>query len=277
MFRRSHKKSGKRAAVLGCGPAGLFATHAMMQNGWNVTVYSNKRKSEMYGAQYLHAPIVGLTSEQYELVDYRLTGTAEEYRNKVYGVNPIKVSVETLEKQHKAWDIRTAYNIAWALYSEQIVHANVTPQYLGVGVDVPEVSEIRLDTSQLDVIINTIPLRSLCYQPDRHQFHSIEAWAIGDAPERGVFAPFRAEPFTVECNGEKAPAWYRSANVFGYSTVEWPAKSKPPIPGVSLIEKPLYSDCDCYRSDLNFIPLGRYGQWAKGVLAHEAYTQAAQL
>jgi hypothetical protein len=233
----------------------------------------------MYGAQYLHAPIPNLTGEEFEWVDYHLTGTPEEYRAKVYGSNPIKVSVETLETRHKAWDIRSAYAVAWTLYFDQIVDTNVTPQYLGVDTwsKVPGVSEIRLDTSQLDVIINTIPLRSLCYQTDRHQFHSMDAWAIGDAPERGVFAPFGPEPFTVECDGTRDRGWYRSSNVFGYKTVEWPAQSKPPIPGVAPIEKPLYSDCDCYRDDINFISLGRYGQWAKGVLSHEAYTQAAQL
>jgi len=275
-------KRTKNAAVLGCGPAGLFATHALVENGWNVNVYSKKRKSEMFGAQYLHAPIPGLTGEAFEWVDYQLTGTIEDYREKVYGVNPIQTSVETLEKRHKAWDIRAAYNVAWERYAGLISEQNVTPSFLNV-VDwraITDMEPLSLDTRNLDLIVNSIPLQSLCYQPDSHQFFSASVWAIGDAPERGSYAPFRPSPFTVMCDGTDDHGWYRASNVFGYATVEWPAKRKPPLPGVAEVVKPLYTDCNCYRSKrmgYQFKPVGRYGQWAKGVLSHHAYAQAAAL
>lgn len=260
----------KRVVVLGCGPAGLFAAHALTQNGWDVTIYSKKRKSEMFGAQYLHEPIPGLTDPRYlpVMIDYQLRGEAENYRRKIYGTRPIKVSVETLTKMHPAWNIRDAYNVAWILYADSIQAADVKPE---------SIYEIR-NSGQFNLVVSTIPLDSLCLA--EHRFHSEKIWAIGDAPERGTFCPIEVEPATVVCDGTLDVGWYRAANVYGYKTAEWPGRSKPPLPGVAEVVKPLYHDCSCHgplKGKANFIPLGRYGQWAKGVLSHHAYTQAAQL
>src|SRR3546814_9008500 len=54
------------------------------------------------------------------------------------------------------------------------------------------------------------------------------------APEIGIKLPYHAQPNTVICNGEQSPSWYRLANVFGRTTVEWPGyMPKPPINSVS--------------------------------------------
>jgi len=77
---------GKRAAVLGCGPAGIFAAQAFTEAGWRVKLFSKKRRSEMFGAQYLHSPIPGLSDpDAFSLVEYVLQGSADDYRSKVYG------------------------------------------------------------------------------------------------------------------------------------------------------------------------------------------------
>jgi hypothetical protein len=282
MFR---SKTPRRAAVLGCGPSGLFATHALKQNGWDVTVFSNKRKSDMFGAQYLHEPIPGLTDPSaYPIgIDYRLVGTADGYRKKIYGPNPIKVSVETLAGKHPAWDIRAAYDKAWDLYSGLIQQQTVTPGFLGVlqwSPDPDPIGPMPIQGWNFDTVVSTIPLDRICYSPDTHQFHSTSIWAIGDAPERGVSCPVRVDPATVICDGTDEHGWYRASNVYGYATAEWPEKSKPPLPGVASVMKPLYSTCTCYVGKgmgYRFVRLGRYGQWAKGVLSHHAYLQAAQL
>lgn len=268
----------KRAAVLGCGPAGLFATHALMENGWDVNIYSKKRKSHMFGAQYLHMPIPDLMKDDPVEIAYRLTGTPDEYRRKVYGSNGVTTSVEALGKTHLGWNIREAYDNAWERYAHLVIDANVTPSFLGA----PQLSSepIALDTRKFDVVISSIPLPDLCYQRDRHQFHSASIWAMGDAPGRGQYAPYRPPANTVECNGTRDVGWYRASTVFDYTTVEWPGNRKPPLPGVAEVVKPLYADCTCYRGrelGFKFMPVGRYGQWSKGVLSHNAYTQAAQL
>lgn len=272
----------KRAAVLGCGPAGLFAAHALIENGWSVSIFSKRRKSEMFGAQYLHAPIPGLTESRPQTVRYQLAGTPDGYREKVYGVNAVTVSVDNLEPYHQAWDIREAYDNAWQRYFPLITDQQVGHEFLGVSLwgSTPEPSEVMLDHRSFDAVVNSIPLNTLCHQRDVHQFHQTSIWAYGDAPERGQFASYRPRPFTVECDGTPGRGWYRASNVFGYVSMEWPGGKRPPLPGISQVVKPIFTDCDCYRSrsfGTPFVNVGRYGSWTKGVLSHHAYQVAAKL
>jgi len=276
---RWSRNNRRWAAVLGCGPAGLFATHALMQNGWNVRVFSKMRKSEMFGVQYLHAPIPGLTDGQEpRTVKYQLNGDVSGYREKVYGPNPVKTSVEMLESEHLAWDIRAAYDRAWEMYSQIIMHApDLSFRDLGVGD--PD-SESGVISQQYEYIISSIPAPALCFA--EHRFHTREVWAAGDAPERGTFCPIDVAPDdTIICDGTRDVGWYRTAKVFGYRTAEWPERRKPPYHGVTLISKPISTDCDCFlrRGDSPFkvLKVGRFGAWNKTVLSHTAYTQAAQL
>jgi hypothetical protein len=249
----------------------------MLENGWDVTIFSKKRKSHMFGAQYLHAPIPGLTVSDPVEVAYRLTGgTADDYRAKVYGKQAVETSVESLGKTHMAWDIREAYDAAWDRYSHLVHDANITPQWMGIRD--PEEGGVSLSSTHWDIVVSSVPMPDLCYQ--EHQFHATTVWAMGDAPSRGHYAPYRPPANTVECNASRDTGWYRASNVFAHVTVEWPANRHPPLPGVAEVTKPLYTDCTCYRGrevGFKFMPIGRYGQWSKGVLSHHAYTQAAQL
>lgn len=275
----------KRAAVLGCGPAGLFAAHGLKQAGWNVRIYSKKRKSHMYGAQYLHAPIPGLTpdGEEPQEINYILNGTVDGYRDKVYGATPVQVSPQTLNRSHQSWDIRAAYDRAWDLYESLVHDVEITYHWLGVGKFTdgpPNPADGMLCLPQFDLIVSTIPLPDLCYRDDEHLFHSTQIWAMGDALDREQYAPFRPDENMVICDGTSDVGWYRAANVRGHCTVEWPGKSRPPLPEVAPVYKPLYTDCNCYRDGrypVKFVPLGRYGAWSKSILSHHAYTQAAQL
>lgn len=252
MLRRS-----KRAAVLGCGPAGLFAAHALIRSGWDVEIFSNKRKSDMFGAQYLHKPIDGLTDNPV-LLDARLRGTAEEYRTKVYGEgSTVQVSPEVYTGASAVWDIRTAYDAAWFMYEGRIEHYP--------GIDAGGMGLIL--SRHYRLVVSSIPAPALCAKV--HQFANRKIWAIGDAPERGVKCPIRTIDMTVEYNGEPSPRWYRLANVFDHTTAEWPYEPKPPIEGLSEVVKPLSTTCDCWSGSV--IRVGRYGRWEKGVLAHSAY------
>lgn len=273
----------KRALVLGCGPAGLFAAHGLVRNGWAVEIYSNARKSQLFGAQYLHEPIPGLTPDVDPVtVKYTLAGDVAGYREKVYGINQVTTSVELLGREHNAWDIRATYDAAWDAYGHLINDHEVTPQFLGIsrvdGPPPPPRTVIYL--TQFDVVINSIPLPRLCYKTDMHQFHGIDVWAYGDAPARGQYVPYRPAANTVECNGLPDTGWYRAANVYGQATVEWPQGRKPPLPGIASVTKPLYTTCDCYRNGgypVNWVNVGRYGSWTKGVLSHHAYQTGANL
>jgi hypothetical protein len=257
-----------RVAVLGCGPAGLMAAHgAIVAGADDVRIISRKRKSELFGTQYLHAPIPGMTERPAVRVDYLLHGSVEEYRTKVYGDDwHGKASPEDLDEEHDAWDIRQTYNTLWETYSDYIIDQQMDRGWVAHFLDIDARGNLGFD-----LIISSVPRPLTCVEG--HVFPSAVIWAMGDAPERGQFVPMRdsVAPNTVICSGERDVSWYRLSKVFGYASVEWPGRVQPPFEGVARVEKPLRTNCDCHaqRDDIMFV--GRYGQWEKGVLSHNAF------
>jgi hypothetical protein len=253
--------------VLGCGPAGLFAAAAAEDAGRVVVIYSKKRRSEMFGAQYLHAQVPGLDCGRPQAVEYRLTGTVEQYRQKVYGADArVTVSPEALLGRAPAWDIRRAYWDAWERFADRIYEQDITTDWLE-----------RLLGDNSWQVVWSIPLQPQCVAG--HTFSGMDVWAAGDAPARNVYCPVVVDPFTVQCNGEKSPAWYRASNVFGYRTAEWPSGSKPPIPTVARVVKPISTNSTCWtdpRWRAKVLLVGRYGRWSKDELSHQAYERTAQ-
>lgn len=263
----------RRVYVLGAGPAGLLAAHAAQSKGYDVTVFARPdrtgiqaAKSELFGCQYLHAyiPGVGLMKDGWEKVNYQLSGSPDGYRAKVYGQNytgPVSPDEYGPEEEHRAWDLRKAYNALWQDWGRQVV-----PVHLNAEKMQP------LTADQFAWVFSTIPVPDLCKKPDLHNWPSQDIWAMGsrstqDAHER---MPYVAPDFSVECNGFTAPRWYRAATVFGHSTLEWPGGARPPIEGVAAVSKPLSTDCGCWVGR-RYHRVGRYGRWQKGVLVHTAY------
>lgn len=259
-------------AVLGCGPAGLAAAHAVHVAGCTVHVYSKPRKSELHGAQYLHHPIPGMTSTAPRTVTVDLIGSHEDYRRRVYGGQadsvPV-VSTEDLPPEHDAWDIRSTYDNLWDAYSPRIIGGLIQPTWL----------RHMLAGTSYDVVFSTVPAPVLC-TTDEHVFNARLVRALGDAVGRGearASALVNVADEHVLCNGNGAASWYRAARVFGHTTVEWPMPQTLEedmglleIGAVSVL-KPLETDCDCFPEVTR---LGRYGQWKKGVLVHHAYEEA---
>jgi hypothetical protein len=253
----------KRAIVLGCGPTGMFATHALALGGYEVRVLSRKRRSEMFGAQYLHKPIPGLSGfmEPVKLT-YRLWGTEEQYAQKIYGSRNIPfVSPSKLAGEHEAWDIRRAYYDAFSRYSDLI-----QPFSTINGADLGDI--INDEQGWGTLIVSTIPAPAICTTP-AHIFRTQDVWAVGDAPERGVFCPVKREESEVICNGLENPSWYRAANIFGYCTAEWPEDTPPPIPGLTIVSKPIDTSCDCWKGRV--VRLGRFGAWDKSAYSHDGF------
>ena len=252
--------------VLGCGPAGLIAAHAAQREFQaRVVILSVKRPSQLFGCQYLHAPVPGLGMESNgELVTYVQHGTHDNYRKKVYGSLTPPVSPQLYAGNHEAWDIRQAYQQLWEMFEPTINNVKIRPE---------DIVPMMQHYSEADAFISSIPANVLCQVGSRHTFESVPCWAIGDSPDQTIDAAFGTRPFTVVCDGTNEVGWYRTSNVFGHATVEWPGhKRKPPIAGVVPFEKPLGTDCNCMSSILR---VGRYGQWRKGILSHEAYDDTA--
>lgn len=260
-------------AVLGSGPAGLFAAQAVYDTGNVVQIWARGERSPLYGAQYLHQPIPGLSLPTVgrETVSYILKGTADGYRRKVYGDGAtLQVSPEALAPSHDAWDIRSAYDNAWDRFSGIIRPVEITPQVLAgivaVGGD-----------AAFDLVVWSIPLAPQCYLG--HGFTVQSVWAQGDAPEENRYCAVAVDPWTIVANGEDSPRWYRASNVFGYKTAEWPDGPKPPVQGVVPVRKPVATNCVCWDrlGGAPVLRVGRYGTWTKGELSHQAYfkTRAA--
>ena len=268
----------RSVAILGCGPAGLMAAHAAVLSGWDFRIYSRKQKSALYGAQYLHKAIPGIDTHQPQIVKYQLNGTPEQYRNKVYGEGwDGTVSPEDLMTEHPAWDLRAAYDKLWRLYGDEVDDATIGPG----GIN----PRTWLWMEEHDLVISTIPRKAFAEPGD--EFLSTKVWALGDTEMPRVEKPYRPEPFTVMCDGRPHVPWYRVSNIYGYCTIEWPYMAykfkelghgmvtiKAPHPGASIVEKPL-SHNSTAASD--FVHLGRYGKWEKGVLTSDAYYDAMKV
>lgn len=253
-----------KVAILGCGPTGLIAAKAARNLGADIAIFSKNRKSELFGAQYLHERIPSVDPGEPVIVNYTLQGTSEGYRRKVYGdLWSKETSADLYEGAAIAYDIRRAYDLLWSEFAPAINDFTVGPDSIG-----------RL-SDEFDLIISTVPADAIC--KGNHTFASQSVWAMGDAPERGQSVPFaQAADNTVICNGEPEPSWYRLSNIFGYKTVEWPQIGrKPPLP-VGPVRKPLFNTCNCW-AGRNIFRTGRYGQWAKGILAHETYAAVIDL
>jgi HI0933-like protein len=265
----------KRVVVLGCGPAGLFAAHAAKERGAEVVIISKKRRSEMYGAQYLQSHIPGLTDgDKGFTVEYRLEGQLDDYLSKVYGADvPDRkaIKADALTGFDEAWDIRRAYYRAFDIYQPIIQNARIDCYSIGAIL-----AEYRPQ-----FLISTVPAPDICLGTETgHAFDVRRIWAIGDAPERGVFAPrYSAEPNLILYNSEDSPAWYRASLIAGYASVEWPEGSRPPLDDVVEVLKPFATTCDCWTRNrrTRLLRLGRYGAWNRKVMSHQAYWETLKV
>jgi hypothetical protein len=242
-----------------------MAAHAVIQSGEMPRIFSKKRPSRLFGAQYLHKPIPDVTDrDDHVTVEYMLRGTAEDYRRRVYGkMWDGTVSPEDYADDHEAWDIRETYKRLFEMYQHYIVD---------VEVDANGLRHLIADRDNA-LIVNTIPLPSLCYKG--HIFRGTPINAAGDAPDLGidVGSIYHCPPNTVICNGDEAPSWYRISRIFDHTTVEWPSSIKPVIGSFAEVVKPTEHNCDCWPELMN---VGRYGSWTKGVLSHTAYDRVME-
>jgi hypothetical protein len=253
-----------RVFVFGCGPAGLVAAQAASTMGHAVTILSNRRKSDLWGCQSLHAPIPYITPlTNHVKVGYALEGDVEQYREKVYGPEyDGTVSPEDLEESHTAWDLRQTYDELWERWRPNIANVPV--------IDGRQAADFMPDFTRDGIVFSTIPRPAMC-NDRKHNFDLQYVWAVGQSDDQPL--PFQPpEDNMVMCNGTPEVGWYRMSRVFGYGTIEWPWRNgkRPPFEGVVQVEKPISTNCTCLPG-VHFV--GRYGKWQKGVLVHHVYDE----
>lgn len=257
-------------AVLGCGPAGLFAAQALSLHGIEPAIISKKKKSELYGAQYLHKPIPGLSSQlpTGSISTYRV-GSPEVYAERVYGWGTTLTSWDRVVPLAEAWDLRSTYDAAWDKFSDDIVDT---------AVSADDVGEFG---AQFDLVISTIPLWSICAKSNKHFFKSQNILVRKILVRNGITfdeAPVEIvndkDENWVVYNGTHQFSWYRASYIFGHSCFE--ARSEPAFQINKLWEpgfKVVGTDCDCHPA---VIRAGRMGTWTRGVLTHHAFERTIE-
>lgn len=109
------------------------------------------------------------------------------------------------------------------------------------------------------LVISSIPLRATCPNPQDYEWVSQPVWI-----EYGQDVDVNAGDMEIIYSGLRGHGWYRQSNLFGWKGIEWAY----PVDNAVEIAKPLWSSFPGVDGVLN---VGRYGQWKKGVLVHDAY------
>lgn len=234
-------------AVLGCGPAGLIAAHAVEQLGHTVHIISQKQKSTIPGSQHLQDKIPGLTPVYPEYtVEFVRLGTAQGYAQKVYGDPSHPCGWQAYRGLHPSWSVFNAYDTLWERYEDRIQDAEVG------ATNLPSI------ISSFDRVVSTVPQPRLCTS-DRHLFDGV---------------PYFIKPLEIHAddhnrevvvwNGLSDDHWYRWSILGSRCSIE----STTPMEGALEGRKAIYSNCNCWPE---LIRVGRWAKWKHGVLLHHVY------
>ena len=251
----------KKVAVLGCGPAGLLAAHAVEQSGHTPYIYSRKQKSVIPGSQYLHEPIPGVTDMYPEnTVQYVRLGTAQGYGLKVYGDGYRNTGWENYDRLYPSWNVIRAYDKLWERFEPRIGDMDVTAEMVPALVE------------EHDLVISTLPAPAMCEFDGEHQFESTPFW-IKTLPTEEI----DRNHDIVIYNGLPSDPWYRWSILGGVTSIEYATDSiVDEDDGVEYLtigtgRKAINNDCDCHPS---MVRAGRWAEWRHGVLLHHAYRKA---
>lgn len=241
-------------AILGCGPAGLIAAHAVEAFGGKPTILSKKVKSEIPGSQYLHEPIPGLTSVYPEnTVQYVRMGTAEGYAEKVYGDAARYTGWDNYRAIYPSWNVIKAYDALWDRFGEEVIAWEVAPY------------DIQYLINTYGTVISTLPQWILCQES--HKFHGVPYW-IKPLPMPEID---RGNDIVIY-NGMEDDHWYRYSILGDRCSIE----TTVPIRGSGWLNgtKAINNDCDCHPEVHR---VGRWAEWKHGVLLHSVYHRVKEI
>jgi len=247
-----------KVAIIGAGPAGLLAAYAVESQGCAATIYAPEVRERFLGAQVLHRAIPGLTGVFADaMVQITKWGEESVYRDKVYGSVNLDgpTSWDEYQGALAVWNMTHTNRKLLDLFRDKIVIRHVQPAH------------IPMILRTYSAIINTAPAKVFCEYPGLHVFPDVGVTIIGEAHD--VIAHNQ-----IIYNGTEYDNWYRSSNLFGHGSTEYPADLE--VLGGSHVRKPLWTDCDCHLSP-RYFRAGRYGCWQKGVLAHDGYDTGIQV
>jgi len=245
--------------VLGCGPAGLIVAHAVAVSGHEPVIYSRKKPSTLYGAQYLHHPCGFLDLDPIE-VEYIKIGDAVGYAEKIYGdrLAPEETSWYQFDGRVQAWNLNQLYAKLWQQYRSQVNDVDITA------------SSFWLEEKD-EIVFSTIPRQALYADPSQYEWHS-EAVMVELCPSVPPTADKRGY---ILYNGHPDVPWYRESSLFGHRSREYAALASVPAgTHVHRVVKPVSTNAPEIPGVYMF---GRYGKWLKGELVDHAFNQALEI
>jgi hypothetical protein len=264
----------KSIAILGTGPAGLMAAQAVALHGRPFSIFGlpdpsgHVRKSQIGGAQFLHrgVPTVCDPDQPDMMVRYTKRGTSQGYRAKVYGDGDVPfVSFDNVGdgETQPAWSLHDVYERMWngicGADGHSVNALRITPNIL----------EEWVAKGLWDLVVCTIPRPAMCLayngaegQTSAHPFWSQTIKVCGE--------DMGANMNEIIYNGDPDQSWYRTSNMGGKVSTEWGEVAPPKYLTTYPIVKPIRHGCSCW-DDSKVLFAGRYGEWRKGVLVHDAF------
>lgn len=268
----------KPVAILGLGPAGLMAAHAVALAGKPVALFSKPadeggsiRRSKLGGAQFLHDPMPLINDDDPDtVITYRVVGNTDVYRRKVYGDTAVPfVSMENVHdrQEQPAWNLQATYDKLWDWYGvDRVGNPDViTPAWI----------DNALEQDWFSLILSAMPAPALC-RTINDPFHVMNTAPHSFLTQQVTIADEAMMPHdnTIWYDGTMDHSWYRSSVLFGYGSTEWGGGRRSVFPNTVDVHKPLRTNCDCFADSV--IRLGRFGTWTKGVLTHHAFAAAVK-
>jgi hypothetical protein len=235
-----------QVAIIGCGPAGLLAAHAVARAGHEPHIYSATRSpSPVTGGVYLHTGVPEISNGRPDgLIKCTKLGDGSVYATKVYGHAQARTSWQRLPQgNHPAWALAPVYEALWGLYGAAVNLLAVGPR------------EAQDLAAAYPLVLSSAPAPKLCAA--EHDFPERHVWYQDEAP--GL-----VQPQHMVYSGRWADQWFRASRVFDVPITEYPVW----VEGARLGRKVLPTNCDCHP---RIVRIGRWGTWTPGVLIHHAY------
>jgi len=249
-----------KVAVLGAGPSGMMAAHAVSQCGYYVDIFdkdpsSSRRNSGVY---FLHADcdlMLDPVLIKQSVIGHhgkKIDEISKLYGLKVYGKEISKPSIVSVISKSTMTGFNSEHAITrlWDFYGKQVKEGEIS-----------NLGQVKGLFDTYDKIISTIPAWVL--YPDQ-KFESVETWIkVGKAPENEAFMFYNINPY---CD------WYRCSAMFGVFTQEYGyGKHFEKKEGYEY-KKVIKVIGDGITSEIKDLFLvGRYGAWNKKTLTHDVY------
>lgn len=244
-----------RVAILGCGVSGLFAAKACEDAGvQDFSIWSDyATMPKVAGFQYLHDNCgLSLHSEYLHeiVVQSNIPRDVCEklYSIKVYNNEYTKNSISKLADNRMIYNLEQAVQILWKKYSTIVQHFHATDE-----------RDLGMFQSYDKVFSSIPPTQFDGYHRISSDFHFKTAYVYTcttKSLDNNVF--FDVDP---------SNSVYRYGTLFGNFFME---ANKLIMPKMATVRKVEDKEYDLKFPD-NVIPIGRYGEWNKEVLAHNVY------